>query len=200
MLLIVGFFFIAVIYSTVGFAGGSSYTALLALPYFAVPFSWIPLLSLSCNVVVSGKSFFSFRKNNLIEKWVYPYLILSVIASFLGALIPLEEKFFFLMISLMLMIAGAVILLEKKWLMERPAPTSVFRLKSRKVVPVIFSLVGFLSGLSGIGGGIYLSPLLHFFKFTTLAKDSLAMLGVYFFQFHFWGFRANRKEKPASHP
>ncbi len=153
-LLPVIFFLIALFYSSVGFGGGSSYLAVLSL--FIVDFFEIRTTALLLNVcVVSIGTLFYIRDHVFDLKRFWPFLISGIPMAFLGAQLPFTRQAFFLILGSALLLSGASLILKIVRL----------QLKSEKFsIPRKLSLgggVGLLSGISGIGGGIFLSPLLN---------------------------------------
>ncbi|MEM7573542.1 MAG: sulfite exporter TauE/SafE family protein [Bacteroidota bacterium] len=156
------FFCIALLYSSVGFGGGSSYLAILALYSFDEPV--IRLTALLCNiVVVSGGCWIYYRAGHLNWRRIAPLVIVSVPLAFLGGRIRLEEVAFFLLLGSTLLIAGLMIL----W--QSYSSTSTSRQQTAQnegatKPALIGGSIGFLSGLVGIGGGIFLSPILNLLR------------------------------------
>ena len=159
-LLSILFFITASIYSSVGFGGGSTYLALLLI--WGVPYSIFPLIALSCNIiVVSGNCFNYIRAGNLNFKLLAPYLIGSIPLAFIGGSLPVDKKDFEIILFLVLIIAGLLLLLNfnsyndrKKIYKTIPYPISI----------LIGGILGLISGIVGIGGGIFLSPILFLLK------------------------------------
>lgn len=145
------FFLIASIYSSAGFGGGSSYLAILSL--FPIAFQDLRMTALVCNVVVVCSSVILFNKHRYINwKKVIPLIILSIPMAFLGGKMLIQEKAFFLILAFSLLLASLAMILDRR--------TSVIKLPKYGNA-VIGGGIGFLSGVVGIGGGIFLSPLLH---------------------------------------
>ena len=155
-----GFFGTALLYASVGFGGGSTYTALLALSGMDV--KTLPILSLSCNILVVTGSCIRFARAGQIP-WKNA-LILALIAAplaFLGGLTPIKEQAFLLTLAVSLIFAGVALLLPRA--PEREAqPTRL-----AKWMPLAAAPLGYLAGLVGIGGGIFLAPLLHLTRWNT---------------------------------
>ena len=160
IILTVLFFITAILYSSVGFGGGSTYLALLLI--WEIPYYIFPIIALFCNIiVVSGNSINFVRSGNINLKLILPYLIGSIPFAFIGASISLKKEIFEILLFLVLILASLFLLLEsntynKKNLKINSIPTfiSIF----------IGSSIGFVSGLVGIGGGIFLSPILFLLK------------------------------------
>ena len=154
------FFVTAILYASVGFGGGSTYLALLLIS--GVPYFIFPVIALSCNIiVVSGNCFNYIRAGNLNLRLLIPYLIGSIPLAFIGGSLPIEKWLFEILLFLVLTIAGILLLLNFRSYDDK-------EVRYRKV-PIIISILiggilGFISGVVGIGGGIFLSPILFLIK------------------------------------
>ena len=154
------FFVTAILYASVGFGGGSTYLALLLIS--GVPYFIFPVIALSCNIiVVSGNCFNYIRAGNLNLRLLIPYLIGSIPLAFIGGSLPIEKWLFEMLLFLVLTIAGILLLLNFRSYDDKEE-------RYRKV-PIIISILiggilGFISGVVGIGGGIFLSPILFLIK------------------------------------
>lgn len=148
------FFGTALLYSSVGFGGGSTYNALLSLAGF--DYRLLPIVSLCCNVIVVTGGTVRFSRAGVVP-WKRA-LILAVIAAplaFLGGLTPIREGTFLMLLGISLVAAGLALFLPRAPETEtRPAP-------SARYVALAAAPLGYLAGLVGIGGGIFLAPLLH---------------------------------------
>jgi len=150
----------AALYSSVGFGGGSTYLALLLI--WGVPYFIFPVIALSCNIiVVSGNCFNYIRAGNLNFKLLIPYLIGSIPLAFIGGSLPIEKRLFEILLFLVLSAAGILLLLnfksyddEEENYRKIPIPVSI----------LIGGVLGFISGIVGIGGGIFLSPILFLIR------------------------------------
>lgn len=147
------FFIIALLYATVGFGGGSSYIAMLAVA--GVSHTMIPKISLICNLlVVSGGCYHYFKNGHLSRRLTLPFVLSSVPLAFLGGSFPLKEKTFFILLTLSLILCGIRILfLPDKKSEDITDPSFLLSL-------IVGGILGLLSGMVGIGGGIFLSPLI----------------------------------------
>ena len=154
------FFVTALIYSSVGFGGASTYLALLLL--WDVPYHIFPIIALVCNIiVVSGNSLNYSRAGHLNIKLLLPYLLGSIPFAFIGGSIQIEKELFEIILFFVLGIAGGLLLINFKSYDDNS--------KSYKTLPIYISsligvILGFVSGIVGIGGGIFLSPILYLFK------------------------------------
>lgn len=154
LILIPTFFLIACLYSSVGFGGGSSYLALLAL--FSFDIQVIKSTALLCNiVVVSGGCYLFYQSGFLKFSRILPLVLLSVPFAYLGGSIVLERQVFFLLLAILLILASIFMLIPRK-------ANSIPQEKQNSILNAgIGGGIGFLSGLVGIGGGIFLAPILH---------------------------------------
>jgi uncharacterized membrane protein YfcA len=174
LLLSMGFFLIAVLYSSVGFGGGSSYLALLAL---CIPdFLQIKTAALLCNLVVVSTGSYLYWKEGLFDKKrFFPLALCSVPAAFLGATIHLTQKSFFIFLGFVLALSGILLITQ---LFIKGAERPVVPNNSWAINIGLGSSTGFLSGLVGIGGGILLSPILNLLKWDDAKK--IAALASFF--------------------
>jgi uncharacterized membrane protein YfcA len=154
------FIITATLYSSVGFGGGSTYLAFLLL--WGVPYFIFPVIALSCNIiVVSGNCFNYIRAGNLNLKLLIPYLIGSIPFAYIGGSLPIEKRLFEILLFLVLAVAGLLLLFKFKLYDDDEG--------NYKKVPItvsiiIGSLLGFISGIVGIGGGIFVSPILFLIR------------------------------------
>ena len=154
------FFVTAILYASVGFGGGSTYLALLLL--WGVPYFIFPIIALSCNIiVVSGNCFNYIKAGHLNLKLLVPYLFGSIPLAFIGGSLAIEKDFFEVMLCVVLIIAGILLLFKFKSFDEKE---EVIRKIPLIISVVIGGILGLISGVVGIGGGIFLSPILFLFK------------------------------------
>ena len=159
-LLAILFLVTAILYSSVGFGGGSTYLALLLI--WGIPYFVFPVIALSCNIiVVSGNCFNYIRTGNLNFRLLIPYLIGSVPLAYLGGSLPIEKRLFEILLFLILAAAGILLLFNFRSYDDRG--------ESYRKVPIQISILiggglGFISGVVGIGGGIFLSPILFLIR------------------------------------
>ena len=154
------FFVTALIYSSVGFGGGSTYLAILLI--WGVPYTIFPVIALVCNIiVVSGNSINFIRSKNININLLFPYLIGSIPLAFIGGSITIEKSLFEILLFCVLVVAGIFLLIESKSFSEEKIKIN----QIPKLISIsIGSIIGFMSGIVGIGGGIFLSPLLFLMK------------------------------------
>tara|TARA_B100000401_G_scaffold391386_1_gene298083 strand:- start:199 stop:945 length:747 start_codon:yes stop_codon:yes gene_type:complete len=154
------FFVTAILYSSVGFGGGSTYLALLLI--WEIPYYILPVIALGCNiVVVSGNSFNYIRAGNLNLKLLVPYLIGSVPMAFVGGTLEIEKNIFEILLFFVLLFSGLLLFFNFKSYDDNEN-----KYKKVKYIYSLFigSILGILSGIVGIGGGIFLSPILFLLR------------------------------------
>jgi len=160
ILLSILFLVTAALYSSVGFGGGSTYLALLLI--WNIPYFIFPVIALFCNIiVVSGNCFNYIRAGNLNLKLLLPYLIGSIPLAFIGGSLPVEKKFFEALLFLVLATAGILLLLNFKSYDNKEGS---YKAVSFPIAAVVGGILGFISGVVGIGGGIFLSPILFLLR------------------------------------
>lgn len=144
----------ALLYAGVGFGGGSTYSALLALS--GADYRILPLISLACNVVVVAGSTIRFARA-AVTPWKGALLLtaLAAPAALLGGLTPIGKDSFLLLLGASLVLTGVTLLLPVR-AEQAGEPSRIGRL-----MPFAAAPLGYLAGLVGIGGGIFLAPLLH---------------------------------------
>jgi uncharacterized membrane protein YfcA len=146
----------AVIYASVGLGGGSAYLALLALT--DVDYEQMRVAVLVMNIVVAGLSFRAFyHAGHLRAHLLVPFLITSLPAAFVGGLYRVDDSSFRLLLAGSLAFVAARMLFWRQGLFG--ARDVSWRLAWR-LGPPIGAVAGFLAGLVGIGGGIFLGPVL----------------------------------------
>ena len=154
------FFITAILYSSVGFGGGSTYLALLLI--WGIPYYIFPVIALISNIiVVSGNSINYSRAGNFNLRLLAPYLVGSVPFAFIGGSIIIEKELFEVLLFLVLSIAGVSLLIQNKSFEDRKIK---YNQPSIYLSFFIGSLLGLISGIVGIGGGIFLSPILFLLK------------------------------------
>ena len=160
VILTIFFFITAILYSSIGFGGGSTYLALMLI--WDIPFYIFPIIALICNIiVVTGNSINFFRTKNTNLSLLTPYLIGSVPFAFFGASISINKNLFEILLFFVLIIAGIFLLLENK---SFDKDKIAIRQIPKILSILIGSIIGFISGLVGIGGGIFLSPILFLLR------------------------------------
>ena len=154
------FFIIAILYSSVGFGGGSSYLALLLI--WEIPYYIFPVIALSCNIiVVSGNCFNYSKAGNLNLRLLLPYIVGSMPLAFIGGSLPIEKRIFEILLFVVLTIAGFLLLFKFKLYDNK----KIIYKKIPNIISIIIGgILGCIAGGVGIGGGIVLSPILFLLK------------------------------------
>jgi uncharacterized protein len=172
--LVAGFLGTALLYASVGFGGGSTYTALLTLA--GTDYRILPLISLACNVIVVTGGTIRYARANLMPwRRVLPLVVVSAPMALLGGLTPIKQPVFMGLLGASLLVAGLLLLFQ------RARDVGPAELPANLATEgVIGGLVGYLSGVVGIGGGIFLAPILHMMRWgqarTIAATASLFIL------------------------
>lgn len=168
IILVASFFLIALIYASVGFGGGSSYLALLAQPMFMLVPDQIRPTALLCNIiVVTVGTIIFYREGKIVWKEMWPFLLVSIPMAYLGGFWKLKESTFFIILGITLLMAAILL-----WIQPERIKTNSQNYNRTGINIFLGGGIGFLSGLVGIGGGIFLSPILHFLRWSDAKKIS----------------------------
>ena len=160
IILSIFFFITAILYSSVGFGGGSTYLALLLI--WNIPYYIFPIIALICNIiVVTGNSINYIRVGNHNFKLLIPFLIGSIPFAFLGGTLIVDKAVFEILLFLVLSVAGLLLLINNKSYENKEI---IIKKINLFVSILIGSMLGLISGIVGIGGGIFLSPILFLLK------------------------------------
>ena len=163
------FFFIACIYSSVGLGGGSSYAALMAI--FGISYQIIPTTSLILNLLVTFFGMINFWKNGYGRfNLVYPFLLTSIPMTFFASSLDLSKETFelFLLGTLILVVIRIYFIKDLKMNIE------LNWFQKYIFIVLVGSILGFIAGGIGIGGGIYLVPIIIMFRLGTEKEASAA--------------------------
>ena len=164
---------VAFLYASVGHGGASGYLALMSL--FAFPVSFMKPTALVLNILVSGISFyFYFREKKFEWKLFYPFAITSIPCSFLGGLITIQTHYYKIILATVLIIA----VLRLVGLFGKPK--AEIKPINIPLALLIGAVIGFLSGLIGIGGGIILSPVILLLGWANM-KQTAAVSALFIF-------------------
>ena len=167
------FFVVALLYSSVGLGGASSYVPLLAIA--GVYYEWIPSTSLMLNIAVTMIGTCNFwRQGHLRMQLISVFLLSSIPMSYLGGAIALEKDAFYLLLWLTLVFVAIRIYWKKelRLVIKLKPQTQLF------VSLLLGAILGFVSGTVGIGGGIYLVPMIILFDLGT-EKEAAASGAVF---------------------
>ena len=146
---------VAFIYSLVGLGGGSSYTALMAI--FGMSPLAIPMISLLLNLLVTSVGSYNFIRNKHADlKLILPFLIPSIPMSYLGGALKLPKEIFYWILLITLIIVAVRIYVWQNTVINIDIN------RSGKIIISMLagSILGLFAGIVGIGGGIYLVPLI----------------------------------------
>ncbi|MEM1196820.1 MAG: sulfite exporter TauE/SafE family protein [Pseudomonadota bacterium] len=152
--LALAFLLTALLYASVGFGGGSTYAALLA--WYGLDYRLLPIVALACNVVVVAGSTVRFARAG-VTPWRGALVLTGIAApaALMGGLTPIGEASFLTLLGLSLILTGAAMFLPaNETAVDQPT-------RLAKFAPTLAAPIGYLAGLVGIGGGIFLAPLLH---------------------------------------
>ena len=172
-LLLVILAIVAFLYASVGHGGASGYLAIMSL--FAFPVTFMKPTALLLNILVSGISFyFYYREKEFDYKLFYPFAIASVPFSFLGGYLKVDTHWYKIILGTVLLFAIARLV-------------GIFGKGKKELQPInipialcIGAVIGFISGLIGIGGGIILSPVLLLLGWATM-KQTAAISALFIF-------------------
>lgn len=142
----------ALLYAAVGFGGGSTYTALLLLGGVAV--GLVPAISLACNVIVVTGGTIRFARAGVMP-WAKALPLIAVAAplAFLGGLTPVKQGVLVVLLAVSLLASAVALLFQ-------PQAAKPVAMSPKLLLPIAAAL-GYLAGVVGIGGGIFLAPILH---------------------------------------
>lgn len=164
VILILSFFVIALVYSSVGFGGGTSYLALMAV--MNVHYEIMRPTALLCNiVVVTGGTWIFYKEGKLDLKKCLPFIAASIPMAFIGGYWKLTASLFFIILGFSLLLTSILL-----WI--KPSDNIKSRSSNFITNAGLGSGIGFLSGLVSIGGGIFLSPALHLMNWDEAKKIS----------------------------
>ena len=149
------FFLIAFVYSSVGLGGGSSYTALMAV--FGMNTLEIPMISLTLNLFATSVGSYNFIRNKHAKlKLILPFLITSIPMAYLGGALNLPKEMFY-----WILIASLVVVAARIYVWEKTAIKIEFGQAGKLAISLLTgSILGLIAGIVGIGGGIYLVPII----------------------------------------
>ena len=172
-LILAGLFIVAALYSSVGHGGGSGYLAILSLTsYGSAESAWLKQYAWSLNLIVAGLAFWHYHKAGH-HKWnlTMPFIVASVPLAALGGYMSVGGDIYDLLLSVALVVA-AWRLFVGKW-----ESTEITQPERSKAVAVGGG-IGLVSGVVGIGGGIFLSPVIMLSNWAT-AKQTAATAALF---------------------
>lgn len=173
--LLVLIFFVALIYASVGHGGASGYLALLS--FFPVPHEEMAMSALRLNLLVAGMAFWTYRKaGHFSWRLTWPFLVTSVPAAFLGGFLKISSGIYSLLLAGVLLYAALRLAVN----FETEKIPGILKVPSLKVALPVGAGVGTLSGIVGVGGGIFLSPLILLSKWAP-PKETAAASAIFIF-------------------
>ncbi|MGB5811145.1 MAG: sulfite exporter TauE/SafE family protein [Polyangiales bacterium] len=154
------FLLTAALYASVGLGGGSTYNALLVLA--EADYRVLPSIALLCNLVVVSGGVYQYRRAGQLDlRFALPYVVPSIPMAWLGGRTPIERDAFILLLGISLAVAALAMLFQpKKRELSSPRSTAAHWFVGLPVGGTI----GFVAGMVGIGGGIFLAPCLHLLR------------------------------------
>lgn len=150
----------AVLYASVGLGGGSTYNALLVLA--DTDYRVLPSVALACNLIVVAGGVWQYRRSGALSLgFAIPFVAFSIPMAWFGGSVPIQRNTFVVLLGLSLLAAGIAM-----WF--QPSHAKATRQRAAVLnwivgVP-LGGAIGFLSGMVGIGGGIFLAPALHLLR------------------------------------
>lgn len=162
VLLAAAFLITATLYASVGFGGGSTYNALLVMS--GADYRILPTIALVCNIIVVCGGVYQFaRTGDLSVKRLMPFLVASVPAAWIGGRIPVSETVFVGLLGSALLLSGVLLILQRSEPLV--AAEAGKQVRTGLFLPAgIGCVIGLMSGIVGIGGGIFLAPTLYFWR------------------------------------
>lgn len=149
----------ALLYASAGYGGGSTYNALLAMA--GIDYRLLPAIALACNIVVVTGGTIRFARAG-ITPWRSALLLTAIAApaAFLGGLTPIGKSAFLTLLGASLVLTALTLLIPVRGREGEPA-------RIARWMPLAAVPIGYLAGLVGIGGGIFLAPLLHLTRWSS---------------------------------
>lgn len=160
-------FIVAALYSSVGHGGASGYLAVLS--FFAFAPATMSSTALLLNVLVAGVALHSYaRAGHLSLKLSWPFILLSVPSAFVGGLLPVSDRSYFLILAGVLLLAAARLTMRS----SRPKGETEQKNVSMAISVPLGAGIGLLSGIVGVGGGIFLSPIMLLMRWADAKRTS----------------------------
>ena len=153
---------IAILYASVGHGGASGYLAVLSLTAYASQDSaWLKQHAWSLNLIVAGIAFFAYKRAGFFSwKLTVPFVVASIPAAIMGGYLKIDHGVYDTLLSITLIFAAWRLLTIKNSYSEE-----VFvKPPAGYISAIVGGVIGFLSGVIGVGGGIFLSPIILLFR------------------------------------
>jgi hypothetical protein len=163
------FFAVAMLYSSVGHGGASGYLAVLS--FFSITPKSMSTTGLILNLFVAGTAFVSFyRAGHFSAALTWPFLLTSVPAAFLGGMIRVPPKAYSLLLAIALLFAAFRLIIQ----FRSEASRDTAKVPHLLTALIVGAGIGLLSGIVGVGGGIFLSPLILLMNWADPKRTSAA--------------------------
>jgi len=160
-------FIVAVLYSSVGHGGASGYLAVLS--FFVLAPEVMASTALLLNVLVAGLGMYAFyRAGHFSFRLAWPFIVLSIPAAFLGGMMGVSEDLYFLLLAVILGIAAFRLAFVVNDSIREPDMAPI---RLGTALPAGAG-IGLLSGIVGVGGGIFLSPLMILLKWASTKRTA----------------------------
>jgi uncharacterized membrane protein YfcA len=171
-LLALTIFVIAILYSSVGHGGASGYLAAMAI--FGVSTELMKASALTLNLFVAGMAFMVYYKGGYFKKkTVIPFLITSIPMAYFGAQVTINPSIYKIILGIFLLVAIGRMLIDINEVEKKKDPPF-------PVALMLGAVLGFFSGMIGIGGGIILTPLLLLLHWANV-KEAAAASALFIF-------------------
>ena len=161
LLLLVSLFIIAGLYASVGHGGASGYLAVLSLTVYAEndP-GWLKQHAWSLNLLVAGIAFLAYKRSGFFDsKLAIPFIIGSMPAALIGGYLRVNDDIYDILLSVTLILAA--------WKLYTTKSDKYVNSSSNRppvhIALILGAVIGLLSGIIGVGGGIFLSPVILLF-------------------------------------
>ena len=163
VVIIIGLFLVAALYSSVGHGGGSGYLAILSLTsYGALGSVWLKQYAWSLNLIVAGIAFYHYHKaGHHISALTIPFIVASIPFAMIGGYLEMDGVVFDVLLTLTFVWAA-----YRLCFVSEVEEDGLVIPEMKETLPVGVS-IGFVSGIVGIGGGIFLSPTIHLKRWAT---------------------------------
>ena len=161
LILLVALSFIAAMYASVGHGGASGYLAVLSLTVYANndP-AWLKQHAWSLNLLVAGMAFIAYKKGGFFDsKLAIPFIIGSMPAALIGGYLRVNDDIYDILLSVTLIVAAWKLYTTK----SDKYVNSFSNRPPVHIALIVGAVIGLLSGIIGVGGGIFLSPVILLF-------------------------------------